>query len=264
VLAALELWRQTEFPGMRVRFHDTTAAWATFAVSGPHARDVLAGLASDVDLSDAALPHMSLARGSIEGVHGRIARVSFTGERSYELSVPTGNANALWRRLRELGAPYGMVPFGVETLSLLRAEKGYILIGVDTDGTTLPGDLGMASAGAKKTVDFVGRRSLTTPDSLRNDRRQLVGLRANSPDLVLPVGAHAVIRNGGNARSIGWVTSSAMSPTLGHSVALAMIERGGELAGAGAEVEVFDQGRTMRATVCAPCFFDPKGDRLRG
>jgi sarcosine oxidase subunit alpha len=264
VLAMLELWRQTEYPAMRVRFHDITSAWATYALSGPRSREVVAALTTDIDLSDAALPHMALARGTIDGVTGRIARVSFTGERGYEVSVPTGHAGALWHRLREIGARFGMVPFGVETLSLLRAEKGYILIGVDTDGTTLPADLGMAGARAKKVVDFVGRRSLTTPDALRPDRRQLVGLRAESPNLVLPVGSHAFERSGGDARSIGWVTSSAMSPTLGHSIALAMIEQGGQLAKAGAEVEVFDRGRIMKATVCAPCFLDARGERLRG
>jgi sarcosine oxidase subunit alpha len=264
VLAMLELWRQTEYPAMKVRFHDTTATWATFAVSGPRSREVVGALATNMNLSDAALPHMALAQGGIEGARARIARISFTGERGYEVSVPTGCANALWHRLREIGARYGMVPFGLETLSLLRAEKGFIMIGVDTDGTTLPGDLGMGATGAKKKVDFVGRRSLTTPDALRPDRRQLVGLRTESAELVLPVGSHAVVRENGQARSIGWVTSSAMSPTLGRSIALAMIERGAELAEAGAEIELFDRGRIVHAKACAPCFFDAKGDRLRG
>ncbi len=264
VLAMLELWRQTEYPSMRVNFHDNTGAWATFAVSGPHSRTVIAALESDIDLADGALPHMAFSRGTIAGAPARIARVSFTGERSYEISVPCGCALALWRRLREIGARFGMEPFGVETLSLLRAEKGYILIGADTDGTTLPSDLGMTGPGTKKPVDFVGKRSLSTPDALRPDRRQLVGLRAASSDLVLPVGAHAFVRGEVGSRSLGWVTSSAMSPTLGHSVALAMIERGRELVAAGAAVEIFDRGRIMHATVTVPCFLDPDGERLRG
>lgn len=262
VLAMLELWRQTEYPSMRVRFHDATGAWATFAVSGPHSRAVVAALGSDIDLADGALPHMAFARGTVAGVPYRIARVSFTGERSYEVSVPAGYGLALWRRLREIGARFDIEPYGVETLSALRAEKGYILIGADTDGTTLPSDLGIAAP--KKAVDFVGRRSLSSPDALRADRRQLVGLRAEAPSLVLPVGAHAFVEAGGATRSIGWVTSSAMSPTLGHSVALAMIERGREMAAAGAKIDIFDRGRIMHATVTAPCFLDPDGARLRG
>ena len=264
VLAVLELWHQTEYPKLQVRFHDITHAWATFSVSGPRARDVVAALDTDINVHDSTLPHMSLARGTIEGVPGRIARVSFTGERGFEVSVPAGCAQALWARLRMLGAGHGMVPFGVETLSALRAEKGYIMIGADTDGATLPGDLGMGGLGAKKTVDFVGKRSLTAPDALRPDRRQLVGLRAESPELVLPVGSHAFVREGRDARSIGWVTSSAMSAALGHSIALGMIERGAERARLGESVEIFDQGSVTRATVCAPCFYDPKGERLRG
>jgi sarcosine oxidase subunit alpha len=149
-------------------------------------------------------------------------------------------------------------------LSLLRAEKGYILIGVDTDGTTLPADLGMAGSAAAKTVDFVGKRSLLTPDALREDRRQLVGLRTIDPQLVLPVGAHAFVREDQGSRSIGWVTTSAFSPWLGHSIALAMIERGRDRVAAGAEVDLFSEGKTFRATVTAPCFYDPQGGRLRG
>jgi len=264
VLATLELWHQTEYPKLRVRFHDTPHAWATFSVSGPRSRDVVAGLETEINVHASTLPHMSLTHGTIEGAPGRIARVSFTGERGFEVSVPSGYSDALWTRLSGIGARHGMVPFGVETLSALRAEKGYIMIGADTDGATLPGDLGMGGLGAKKNVDFIGRRSLTAPDALRPDRRQLVGLRAIDPDLVLPVGAHAFIRDGMSARSIGWVTSSAMSAALGHSIALGMIERGAEQAAAGAELELFDQGRTMRARACPPCFYDPDGERLRG
>ncbi|HEY1723180.1 MAG TPA: sarcosine oxidase subunit alpha family protein [Magnetospirillaceae bacterium] len=259
VLSILELWHQTEYPQLRVWFHDVTNAWATFAVSGPRSRDIVERLSTDIDVSDAALPHMTLARGMIEGVPGRIARVSFTGERSYEISVSTGYAAALWQRLRDIGARYGITPFGVETLSTLRAEKGYILIGVDSDGMTLPGDLGMKGPETKKVVDFIGRRSLFTPEARRPDRRQLIGLRASS---VLPVGAHAFERQGNDARSTGWVTTSVMSPTVGRPIALAMIESGRERVGQ--KIEIFDQGRIMEATVVAPCFYDPAGERLRG
>ena len=264
VLAMLELWHQTEYPGLAVRFHDITHGWATFSVSGPKSRAVVEALGTDIRLDDGSLAHMSLARGHICGIEGRIARVSFTGERGYELSLPASYGNALWSRLREVGRKFGIVPFGVETLSALRAEKGYVMIGADTDGATLPADLGMGGYGARKTVDFVGRRSLTTPEALRPDRRQLVGLLAQSPDLILPVGAHAFAREDGQARSLGWVTSSAMSAALGRSIALGMIERGAELAKAGAGIEIFDQGHSMRARVCPPCFLDPQGERLHG
>jgi sarcosine oxidase subunit alpha len=263
VLTSLELWHQAEYPTMRVGFHDVTSAWATFAVSGPKARAVLSRLETDIDLSDAALPHMSFALGRIGGVPARIARVSFTGERSYEVSVPTGYAISLWRILLELGADEGIVSYGVESLSLLRAEKGYILIGVDTDGTTMPMDIGVLGPLSVKRVDFAGRRSLLTEDAKRSDRRQLVGLNAADHATALPVGAHVIERKAGKMRSLGYVTSSFLSPTLGRPVALGQIEAGRKLAEASATVEVFSAGMSASAVVTSPCFYDPEGTRLR-
>jgi sarcosine oxidase subunit alpha len=263
VLALLEAWRQTEYPHLRVALHDTTAAWATFAVSGPRSREVLAPLTT-IDLSPEALPHMAFAEGRILGVAGRIARVSFTGERSYELSVPSGYGASLWAALREAGAPFGICPYGIESLSVLRAEKGYILIGTDTDGMTLPDDLGMSGPLRAKKVDFTGKRSLLTPDALRPDRRQLVGLLPLDPTQVPAVGAHAFEIRDGKRRSRGWVTSACHSPALGRSIALGMIERGRELAAAGAEVELFHLGALMKAKIVSPVFADPAGERLHG
>ncbi len=259
VVAMLEAWRQTECPGLRVAIHDTTAAHATFAIAGPRSRESLAAI-TDTDLSDAALPHMAMTQAAICGVPGRIARVSFTGERSYEVSVPSGYAAALWRRLLQAGA----TPYGVETSSLLRAEKGYILIGVDTDGMTLPDDLGMSGPLRAKTVDFVGKRSLLMPDATRPDRRQFVGLLPDDPASVPHVGTHAIERTGSGLRSLGWVTTAQHSPALGRSFALGMIERGRALAAEGAAVELYHLGRTSRARVVSPVFFDPAGERLHG
>jgi sarcosine oxidase subunit alpha len=264
VLASLELWHQAEYPTKRVIFHDVTGAWATVALSGPKARAVLARLESDIDLSDTALPHMTLVHGEIEGVPARIARVSFTGERSYEVSVPAGYGAALWRCLLELGARDGIEPYGIESLSLLRAEKGYILIGVDSDGTTMPMDIGVVAPLSTKRVDFVGKRSLMTEDAKRLDRHQLVGLSAADPAFVLPIGAHVVERKNGETRSLGFVTSSFMSPTLGRSIALGQVEGGRRLAELGASVEVFGTGKTTTAIVTRPCLYDPDGARLHG
>jgi sarcosine oxidase subunit alpha len=254
----LELWQQTEYPHQRVAFHDTTAAWATIAISGPRSRAVLATLETDIDLDDAALPHMSLAHGRISGLAGRIARVSFTGELSYEVSVPASYGAALWRHLTATGA----TPYGIETLSLLRTEKGFILIGTDTDGMTLPDDLGMPGPLRSKKEDFVGKRSLLTPDATRPDRRQLVGLLPEDPRFVPAAGAHAIVREGDGIRSIGWITTSWPSPTLGRSIALGMIEQGRKLAAEKATVELYHLGETSRAVVTAPCFLDPEGKRL--
>jgi sarcosine oxidase subunit alpha len=258
VLALLEQWHQTEYPALRVAFHDVTAAWATFAVCGPRVRDILATIPTDIDLTDAALPHMAIAEGRVFGVPARIARVSFTGERSYEISVPAGHATALWRHL----LAQGPTPYGIESLSVLRAEKGYILIGTDTDGLTMPDDLGMSGPLRTKKVDFVGRRSLTTPDALRPDRRQFVGLLPENPRFVPAVGTHAAEINGTRKRSLGWITTAAFSPALGRSIALGMIEGG--RARMGETVTLYDRGRLSRATICAPVFHDPAGEKLHG
>jgi sarcosine oxidase subunit alpha len=263
VLAMLEAWHQTEYPMMRVAFHDVTGAWATFAVSGPRARDMLSPL-TGIDISADALPHMTFADGTILGIAGRIARVSFTGERSYEVSVPAGYGPALWRRLMQAGGDFGITPYGIEALSVLRAEKGYILIGTDTDGMTLPDDLGMAGPLRAKKVDFVGRRSLLTPDAVRPDRRQFVGLLPLDPNAVPHPGAHAIERRADGMRSLGWVTSACHSPALGRSIALGMIARGRSLIESGGEVELFHLGQTMRARVVSPVFHDPAGEKLHG
>ncbi|HEY7688977.1 MAG TPA: sarcosine oxidase subunit alpha family protein, partial [Dongiaceae bacterium] len=267
VHAMLEEWLQCEYLGLRVAINNVTAAWATFAVTGPQARDVLARLDTDIDMSDAALPHMSLREGRIGGVPGRIARVSFTGERSFEISVPAGYGAALYRELMALGQDAGILPFGIESLMLLRAEKGYILIGRDTDGTTEPQDLGMLGPLQSKSIEYVGRRSLFRSDSRREDRRQFVGLLPADPDEAIPTGAHAIedSRSGSaGPRSLGYVTSSYMSPTLGRSFALGLIERGRARQAAGETVAIYSMGRRLQAKVVAPAFYDPKGERLHG
>jgi sarcosine oxidase subunit alpha len=264
VAAALEEWRQCEYSGMRVSIANVTSAWATFAVTGPRARTIIERLDTGIDVSTSALPHMSLAAGSIGGVPARIARVSFTGEASFEISVPAGYGASLFRYLEKLGTAEGITLFGIESLLVLRAEKGYILIGRDTDGTTEPQDIGMTGPLRTKQIDFVGRRSLMRPDSRRPDRRQLVGLESASPDAVLPTGAHVCETAGRGRRSLGYVTSSYLSPTLGRPFALAMVEAGRRRAEAGEAVTVFSLGQTFAAKVVSPVFYDPKGERLHG
>ncbi len=262
VLHMLEEWHQGEWPDLKVGFHDETQAWATFSVSGPRAKEVMGALATTINWTDAALPHMALADGSVEGVPARIARVSFTGERGYEISVPARYGGALWRHLLRIGRPFGLTPFGIEALSILRAEKGYILIGRDTDGTTLPQDLGMEGPLKRKEIDYVGRRSLWLSDAKREDRRQLVGLQVLDEGGPFANGAHAVEKRGERTASIGYVTSSYHSPHLGKPVALALVASGRARLAAEAKIEVFHLGEKRPARVVSPCFYDPKGRRL--
>jgi sarcosine oxidase subunit alpha len=253
MVAHLEAWRQDRFDLRQVFIHDATAHWATIAISGPASKAIVAGLELDMDLDDSRLPHMGVAAGYWSGHAARVARISFTGERSYEISVPARLGAVLWRRARDAGA----VPLGIEALGVLRAEKGYIFVGQDTDGETMPHDLGMAGPRAKRQDSYVGDRSLFTPAASRADRKKLVGILVEGKTPI-PTGAHAVEATGGRRRSLGYITSSYWSRQLGHPIALGLIEGGMERAA----VDIEHLGQSFKGRIVAPCFLDPKGARL--
>lgn len=259
VMLRLEEWRQDRFDPARVVVHNSTPQWATLTATGPRSRDLVAALGLGIDLSDDALPHMAFADARFNGQLARIARVSFTGDRSYEISVPTLQANSLYRAMIDTGRKLNAVLLGLEALLLLRAEKGYVIAGKDTDGTTMPHDLGICGPRDKRQSEFVGKRSLFSENASREDRPQLVGLlvTGQSP---LPAGAHGIENVNGRQRSIGFITSSGYSPTLARPIAMGLIERG--LSRIGEEIELFHLGNRMRATIASPCGFDPTGTRL--
>jgi len=252
-VASAEEWRQTRFGRDQVFIHDRTAQWATMSLSGPTSKAVLAGLGMVATLDDQAFPHMSFVMGQFMGKPARVARVSFTGERGYEISVPSGLAVPLWQALIAAGA----APLGIEALGWLRAEKGFLYVGQDTDGETMPHDLGFDAPRLKRKQGFVGDRALQLPVAGDAERKQLVGL-ARADGGLIPTGAHLV--EGSPRRSIGFVTSSHLSPTLGRGIALALVEGG--RARIGAEATWFDLGQTGRATVTPACAYDPEGGRL--
>jgi len=258
VHAALEEWRQDRFDRRRVFIHNATAEMATLTVSGPKSRDLL----QDVGLSgdDLALPHMAVSESRLGDLPLRVARVSYTGDRSYELSAPADRAGPLWARLKAAGRAHGATLLGVEALMILRAEKGYIVVGKDTDGASRPVDFGADTPLLKKSVEFVGRRSLLMDEAQRADRPQFVGLEAADGLGQLPPGAHAYEMKGGRARSLGFVTSSYLSPTLQRPIALGLIERGRDRLGE--TVDLHHLGQLRKARIAPPCAFDPQGERL--
>ena len=257
--AWLDEWRQCEWPDLDVVVTPVTTQWATVALAGPQARAILGRLGTDIDLSAAAFPHLHVRTGTLAGMPVRLYRVSFSGELGYEINVPARQGAALWRALEQAGSDAGLTPYGTEALLLLRLEKGFLHVGLDTDGTTSPADVGWGEVALKKPADYVGKRSLTRPENLRTDRLQLVGLTGED-DLLIP-GAHLRF-DGTHEGSDGWVTSAAFSPTLGKRVALALL-RGGR-ARIGQSVTLLDFGRTGRAQVVPTPFYDPKGARLHG
>ena len=260
VVARLEEWRQDRFDPAAVYVHNLTAHWATLTATGLRAKALVAALSLGVDLDDAALPHMAVAQGSFEGGPARVARVSFTGDRSYEVSVPAAKAGALWDAMNEAGRALDAVLMGSEALLLLRAEKGFIIAGKDTDGTSMPHDLGITGPRDKRQGEYVGKRSLFTDNAKRDDRQQFVGFAVADGGPMLPTGAHVLDETGGRRRSAGYVTSSYESPAVGGPIALGLVERG--MSRIGEEVSLFHLGKTRRAVIAQPCFFDREGSRI--
>jgi sarcosine oxidase subunit alpha len=258
IAAWLEEWRQCEWPGMRVLITPVTTQWGTVAIAGPHAREVIRRLGTDINLDGNEFSHLHVRTGRIAGVPTRLYRVSFSGELGYEVNVPARYATSLWTQLLLAGADLNITPYGLEALLLMRLEKGFLHVGVDTDGTTSPRDVGWADAALKKETDFIGKRSLTRPANVSADRLQLVGLVSEDPK-VLVAGAHLRLP-GTREGSDGWVTSAALSPTLGRTIGLAML-RGGR-SWEGQHIALHDLGRRGRAQVVSTPFYDPKGERM--
>ena len=264
VLSHMEDYLQTEWSDLKVLLTSTTEQWGVIAVQGPKARDVIAPLVEGIDLSLGAFPHMAMRTGKICGVPTRLFRVSFTGELGYEINVPTGHMRAVWEAIHERGKPFGITPYGTEAMHVLRAERGFIIVGQDTDGTVTPADAGLGGMVAKGKPDFVGKRSLTRPDMLLPDRKQLVGLATEDARLVLDEGAQIVAdpKEPIPMKMLGHVTSSYWSDACGRSIALALV--------AGGRARM---GQTLHATtpsgftpvrVVAPVFIDPEGARVNG
>ncbi|MBC8267773.1 MAG: sarcosine oxidase subunit alpha [Rhodospirillaceae bacterium] len=263
VLGWLEEWLQTEWPELQVYCNSVTEYWSTMTICGPRAGDLMAEFTTDIDLDKEAFPFMSFREGTVGGIPARVFRISFTGELSYEINVPANMGLALWTALMNAGEKYGITPYGTETMHILRAEKGYIIVGQETDGTMTPLDLGMDWIVSKKK-DFIGRRSLSRADCVREGRKQLVGLLTTNPAEVLPEGAQLVadLKPAPPMDMIGHVTSSYYSATLGRSIALAVVKDGRNRMGETIHAPMED--KTMDCEIVDPVFFDKEGSRIDG
>ncbi|TDN63578.1 sarcosine oxidase subunit alpha family protein [Paraburkholderia sp. BL10I2N1] len=261
VLTWLERWLQTEWPNMKVRLASVTDHWATFAVVGPKSRKVLQKVCSDIDFANAAFPFMTYREGTVAGVAVRVMRISFSGELAYEVNVPANLGRAVWEALMAAGAESDITPYGTETMHVLRAEKGYIIVGQDTDGSITPHDLGMGGLVAK-SKDFLGRRSLSRPDTAKEGRKQFVGLLSEDSTFVIPEGSQIVAGpfSGDTAPMLGHVTSSYYSPILKRSIALAVVKGG--LGKMGENVTIpLANGKQIAAKISSPVFYDTEGVR---
>jgi sarcosine oxidase subunit alpha len=263
VLSWLELWQQTEWPELKVYFTSVTDHWATATVTGPNARKVIAKVCQDIDLASESFGFMDWRDGTVAGVTARVFRISFTGELSYEVNVPAHYGRHVWEQLIEAGAEFNITPYGTETMHVLRAEKGFIIVGQDTDGSMTPADMNMNwVVGKNKAFSFIGKRSLERSDSIRENRKQLVGLKTLEPSAVLPEGAQIVDDPNQPIPMAmqGHVTSSYYSASLDHSIALAVVKGGLNRMGDIVYCPAAD-GSSIAAEIVSSVFYDPAGER---
>ena len=265
ILDWMEEWLQTEWPHLQVSLTSVTEHWVTVPLVGPRSREVLARVAPDLDVSNEAFGFMTWRDAVVAGIPARVCRISFSGELAYEINVSAWYGLALWEALIEAGRPNGITPYGTETMHVLRAEKGYPIIGQDTDGTVTPQDLGLSWAVSKKKPDFVGKRSFDRAENRRADRKHLVGL--------LPVDATTVLAEGAQILAsaklpeppvamLGHVTSSYRSAVLGRPFALALVRAGRDRVGE--TLHAWHDGESVPVTVTGPVLYDKEGARRDG
>jgi len=264
VMSWLEEWLQTEWPEWDVYCTSVTEQWAVVALNGPNARELLQSI-TDIDVSKEAFPFMTMREGQVAGMPARIFRISFTGELSYEINVPARYGRALIEALAAAGEKYNLCPYGTEAMHVLRAEKGFIIVGQDTDGTVTPHDMDMDWIVSKTKQEYLGNRSQQRVDTKRDNRPQLVGLLTEDPTVVLPEGAHIVaeVLEAPPMDTIGHVTSSYMSPNTGRSIALALLQGGISRKGQQVTVSLMN-GDAHNAEVTDTVFVDKEGVRVRG
>jgi sarcosine oxidase subunit alpha len=257
----MEDWLQCEWWDWKVYTANVTEQYAQVAVVGPNARKLLEKIGG-MDVSKEALPFMQWAEGTLGDFPVRVFRISFSGELSYEIAVPASHGAAFWAMLHSEGAEFGAMAYGTEALHILRAEKGFIMIGDESDGTVIPQDLGLSWAISKKKVDFLGKRGQERKFLADPNRWQLVGLKT-SDGSVLPDGSYAVaegVNANGQKNTEGRVTSTYYSPTLKHGIAMGLVLNGPDRMG---EVLAFNKvdGSTVQARIVDPVFYDKAGEK---
>lgn len=262
--AHMEDWLQCEWWDWQVYTANVTEQYAQIAVAGPKARLLLEKLGG-MDVSAASLPFMTFVEGELSGIPARVHRISFSGELSFEIAVPAGYGLQLWQKLITAGAEFGVMPYGTEAMHIMRAEKGFIMIGDETDGTVVPQDLNLGWAISKKKADYIGKRGQERSYLSSPDRWKLAGFE--TPDgSVIPDGAYIVapgVNAHGHGATQGRVTSTYYSPTLKKGIAMGLIKGGMDRLGQEVEFTKISGG-TIKARVVDPVFYDKEGMKQNG
>ena len=261
VMSKLEDWLQTEWPELQVYLTSVTEQYGTISLNGPNARKVMQRISPLHDFSKEKFPHMSFQDVNIDDVSCRVMRISFTGELCYEINVPSSYANSAWQKCIEAGKEFNITPYGTEAMHVLRAEKGFVIVGQETDGSVTPIDLDMSWIVSKNKNDFIGKRALYRSDTIKEDRKQLVGLLTKDPKEILEEGAQLVEKETSLPMNmVGHVTSSYYSPNLGRTFALALIKGG--LNKKGIKLLVPMSNKTIEVEITNPVFIDPSNKKL--
>ncbi len=261
VMSWLELWLQTEWPGMKVYLTSLTDQFSTIVVAGPNSRRVLQKAGCNIALDGKNFPFLHVRDARLAGLPVRLFRVSFSGELAFEVNIDSRCAVSMWQTLMDAGQEYNITPYGTESMHVLRAEKGFFIAGQDTDGSVSPVDLRLGWL-VSKDKDFLGKRSLSRPDCVRTDRKQLVGLRSLDKNTVLPEGTQLVEdpRAAIPVPMCGHVTSGYYSACLDHPIALALVA-GGHSRKDETIFAALNDGRTIPVRIVSPVFYDERNER---
>jgi len=263
VMTWLERWLQTEWPELDVRLTSMTDHWSTIAVVGPNSRKLLQKVSCNISLEKEDFSFMDVRSAKLADVGVQLFRVSFSGELAFEINIRSNDALGMWQLLMNAGEEFDITPYGTETLHVLRAEKGFVIVGQDTDGSVTPVDLNMNWL-LSKDKDYLGKRSLQRADCLRTDRKQFVGLQPVDIVALVPEGTQLV--NDASAAIpvpiCGHITSSYNSAVLGHPVALGLVQRGHSRTGEIVTAAQSD-GTNVEMKIVSPVFYDPKSERQR-
>ncbi len=233
--------------GDRARIEDVTDQLALIAVQGPAAEQILgetAGLAAS-GLPD--LGYYAWREGTFDRAPVLVARTGYTGEDGFELMIPNAQAEALWDALLAAGRPRGLVPAGLAARDTLRLEAGMPLYGHELSREIAPAQAGLGRVVAMAKDDFVGKAGLTARDL--PDAPMLVGLSAEGRR----AGRAGYPVLGPDGAPVGEITSGALSPTLGHPIAMAFVPPA--LAAPGTALAIDVRGTAVPATVTSLPFY---------
>ncbi|MCB2078379.1 MAG: sarcosine oxidase subunit alpha family protein, partial [Novosphingobium sp.] len=264
VMQHIDFARQALWPELDVQATSVSEQWATYSIAGPSSRELLQKAFPDLDLSNDAIPFMGARKFVWDGHGARIFRVSFSGELAFEISVPARLGEKLLHHLFAVGREFDLVPYGTEALGVMRIEKGHPA-GNEINGQTTAGDLGLGRMQSTKK-DFIGRVMAQRPGLVDPARPVLVGLKPVDCASRFRAGAHLIAAGAKAvaANDQGFVTSAAWSPTLDHSIALALLSHGRERLGETVTVHDPVRAADFEALVCDPVFVDREGVRVRG